>query len=187
MKKETYFCGFCKITYTLTNTEEKAPNGAWIRLYKNKRRAVGTELCYECMRLEKRAKWLSDKQLKDQYKKYEKTPHGFLVRKYRNMKSRVLGIQKLKKHLYLDKDLLSKEEFYQWANSEQYLKMHKTWTDSGYERGLCPTVDRIDSNKGYTLENIRWLTHSENSSLGAINKKNINKIKKAKELESRLN
>lgn len=44
-------------------------------------------------------------------KKYERTPRGKLMRIYRNMKSRVEGVQKLKAHLYQGKELLSKEEF----------------------------------------------------------------------------
>jgi hypothetical protein len=34
-------------------------------------------------------------------KKYEKTPKGYLMRTYRNMKSRVLGIQHKKAHIYI--------------------------------------------------------------------------------------
>ena len=99
--------------------------------------------------------------------KYEKTPHGKLMRIYRNMKSRVEGVQKLKAHLYEGKELLSKEDFKQWAASDEYLTMYNTWKDSGFDRKLAPTVDRKDSTKGYTVDNMRWLTHSENSSLGS--------------------
>lgn len=102
-------------------------------------------------------------------KKYEKTKQGFLMRLYRNMSSRVLGIQKQKQHLYLNKSLLSREDFYSWANSsENFHYMFKVWEDSGYDRKLCPTVDRKDSSKGYEEDNMRWLTHSENSALGAL-------------------
>lgn len=100
-------------------------------------------------------------------KKYERTSNGKLMRIYRNMKSRVEGIQKLKAHLYEGKELLSKEQFKEWANSEEYLDMYQNWKDSDFDRKLSPTVDRIDSSLGYTTENMRWLTHSENSSLGS--------------------
>lgn len=108
-------------------------------------------------------------------KKYEKTPKGFLMRLYRNMKSRITGVQKLKQHLYLNKDLLDKEDFYKWAfEGNLFLSMLETYKNSNYDRKLCPSIDRIDSEKGYTLENIRWLTHSENSRLGSLNNLKIN-------------
>lgn len=99
--------------------------------------------------------------------KYEKTPMGFLVRKYRNMKSRVTGVQKKKYHLYKGLYLLPKQFFYSWSLVNlDFQELWKKWVESGYERRLCPSVDRIDSNKGYTLDNMRWITHSENSKGG---------------------
>lgn len=101
--------------------------------------------------------------------KYEKTPKGFLVRKYRNMQSRVTGVQKLKAHLYKGLYLLPRKDFYNWAMPHiQFHKLYIRWVDSGYDRKLCPTVDRIDSSKGYTLKNMEWVTHSENSRRSSI-------------------
>ena len=40
--------------------------------------------------------------------RYEKTPKGFLMRLYRNMKSRVKGVQQAKHHLYEHCELLRK-------------------------------------------------------------------------------
>ncbi len=103
--------------------------------------------------------------------KYEKTPKGFLMRKYRNMQSRVTGIQKLKAHLYEGKYLLDREEYYNWAfNSDDFNRLYTEWVESGYDRKLCPTIDRINPSYGYFLENMRWITHSENSRLGAMEK-----------------
>lgn len=100
-------------------------------------------------------------------KKYERTPKGKLMRLYRNMQSRINGVQKSKAHLYAGKSLLSKEEFYDWAESNpDWLKLYSDWVKSDFDRKLAPTVDRIDSSKGYELSNMRWLTHSENSRLG---------------------
>lgn len=102
-------------------------------------------------------------------RKYEKTVSGFLMRLYRNMQSRVTGVQKAKYHLYKDKVLLPREDFYEWANnSEQFHILFDTWKENNYDRKLTPSVDRIDSEKGYELDNMRWITHSENSRLGAI-------------------
>lgn len=102
-------------------------------------------------------------------KKYERTPKGKLMRLYRNMRSRINGVQKSKAHLYAGKSLLSKEEFYDWAESHpDWLKLYSNWVESGFDRKLAPTVDRIDPSKGYELSNMRWLTHSENSRLGGM-------------------
>lgn len=104
-------------------------------------------------------------------KRYERSPKGKLMRIYRNMQSRVEGVQRHKHHLYAGKTLLSREEFYAWAeNHPDYLRLHAAWEESGYQRGLCPTVDRIDAALGYELSNMRWLTHAENSQLGALSR-----------------
>lgn len=111
-------------------------------------------------------------------KKYEKSPKGFLMRLYRNMQSRVTGVQKQKAHLYLDKEILSREDFYIWANKTTFIRfteMFDVYKNSSFDRKLAPTVDRIDSSKGYFPENMRWLTHSENSRLGAKSKVRLNK------------
>lgn len=104
-------------------------------------------------------------------KKYEKTPKGFLMRLYRNMKSRVTGVQKQKFHLYKGKELLPKEEFYTWASSQQeFHTLFAKYVDSGYARTLAPSVDRKDSSKGYTLDNMEFVTMLENSIRGNISR-----------------
>lgn len=100
-------------------------------------------------------------------KKYEKTKKGFLVRMYRNMQSRTNGIQKKKAHLYLGIELLDRDLFYEWAlKSNDFHDMFYVWEQSEYSRKLTPTVDRIDSSNGYLIENMQWLTHSDNSRKG---------------------
>jgi hypothetical protein len=103
-------------------------------------------------------------------KKYEKTINGFLMRLYRNMQSRVEGIQKQKYHLYKDKELIDRQSFYVWAKTNaRFYYLFIIWEESGYNRKLAPSVDRIDSSKGYTIDNMEWVTHSENSRRGSIN------------------
>jgi hypothetical protein len=97
-------------------------------------------------------------------KKYEKTKNGFLMLAYRNMLSRISGVQSRKHHLYKGKDLLSREEFYSWAKaSREFHALFDAWELSGYSRKLTPSTDRINSRLGYFIENMRWVTHSENS------------------------
>ena len=105
------------------------------------------------------------------YKKYEKTKNGFLMRLYQNMLSRVSGIQKAKYHLYAGCTLLPRVDFYSWAkSSEDFLRLFREWEWSGYDRKLTPSVDRIDSTYGYQLDNMEWVTHSENSRRGSMNR-----------------
>lgn len=97
-------------------------------------------------------------------KNYEKTRKGLLMRTYRNMKSRVLGIQKKKAHLYKGLPILDKEIFYKWSlDDESYNKLFDAWIQSKYDRRKTPSIDRIDASKGYLEDNIRWITHSQNS------------------------
>lgn len=104
-------------------------------------------------------------------KRYEKTPRGFLMRLYRNMKSRTSGVQKLKYHLYRGKCLLDKQEFYTWALSqESFWKLYSKWVASGYERRLAPSADRVDPSKGYELPNLEWVTMGENSRRGTLSR-----------------
>jgi hypothetical protein len=84
------------------------------------------------------------------------------------MKSRISGVQKAKHHLYDGKTLLSKEDFYAWAtNNPEFQALFNVWEASDYDRKLTPSVDRVDSSRGYELDNMEWVTHSENSRRGS--------------------
>jgi hypothetical protein len=111
--------------------------------------------------------------------KYEKTIEGFLMRAYRNMKSRITGVQKEKHYLYAGKELLSKEEFYDWARkSSDFLKLYKEWVNFEFNQKLTPSVNRINPNIGYIIPNMEWITNSQNSALSSVTKKmkNIEKL-----------
>ena len=96
--------------------------------------------------------------------KYEKTPSGFLMRAYRNMQSRVTGVQWRKHHLYAGLTILPRDEFYHWANeSPVFPALFQAWVESGYSQRLTPSVDRINPDYGYEPWNMEWVTHSENS------------------------
>lgn len=117
----------------------------------------------------KRAKCTSC--LSEWSKSYEKTEDGFLMRVYRNMLSRVTGVQKQKYHLYKGKSILSKEDFYAWAKGSYMFKLlFIVYKHSGHQRKLAPSVDRIDSSLGYELDNIEWVTMSENSRRGTFSR-----------------
>ena len=87
------------------------------------------------------------------------------------MMSRVTGVLKNKSHLYEGKEILDKNEFYEWSlNNEEFIRLFQNYIESGFSIKQAPSIDRIDSSKGYTKCNMRWITHSENSRLGAISR-----------------
>lgn len=97
-------------------------------------------------------------------KRYERTKKGKLMRTYRNMQSRVSGILRKKAHLYKGLEILDREDFYEWAMaSPEFHNLYDGWVSSNYKCGASPSVDRVDPSKGYTLDNMEWVTHSENS------------------------
>ncbi len=98
-------------------------------------------------------------------RKYEHhNPRGFLMRAYRNMLSRVVGIQKKKAHLYEGLTILPKSHFYAWALAEEspFWPLWHRWQKRDRDRRFTPSIDRIDAERGYTLDNMRWVTFSAN-------------------------
>jgi hypothetical protein len=129
-------------------------------------RAAVCKAC-ACLRLREHRKRTRNRSTRT----YEKTPQGFLMRTYRNMQSRVSGVQWKKAHLYAGLSLLPRETFYEWARaSPEFHRLYKAWIDSGFDRKLTPSVDRIDSSRGYEIDNMQWLTHSDNSLRGTISR-----------------
>ena len=111
-------------------------------------------------------------------KKYERTKKGKLMRTYRNMQSRVTGILTKKAHLYEGLSLLPRDEFYRWAlASPEFHRLFDEWVASGYRCGSSPSVDRIDPSRGYALENMQWLSHSENSSRASRQRRQPSKLR----------
>jgi hypothetical protein len=102
-------------------------------------------------------------------KKYERSKKGFLMRKYHHMRGRVNGEKWYAGvHLWAGKEILDKTVFYEWAISNpDFHRLFEAWEKSGYERNLCPSVDRLDSSKGYILGNMEFVTFLENATRGA--------------------
>jgi len=137
-----------------------------LTLFKKSNSKAGySATCKECANAKQRERRRANGDAET--KRYEKTFNGYLMRTYRNMTSRVKGILKKKAHLYKGLEILDKDTFYAWSKeNEDYKNLHKDWVDSGYEYRLAPSIDRIDSSKGYVMGNIRWLPHWLNSKLG---------------------
>lgn len=161
-------CSKCKATIKF-DSKILMSGGSYSYKLSNKTVAISGK-CSSCVKTYRAKLFKKTKGMA--YKKYEKTMSGFLMRLFRNIKSRSIGIQKRKYHLYANKGLFfSKEEFYEWANSSaEFKKLFNLWEKSEYDRKLTPSVDRINSSIGYSFSNIRWVTHSENSRLGSLSR-----------------
>lgn len=86
------------------------------------------------------------------------------MRVYRNMLSRVLGVQKREAQYYQGLPLLPKNVFYMWASGDsEFQQLWDEWQRSGLNRKLTPSIDRLDATQGYVLDNMQWLTNSRNS------------------------
>ncbi len=100
----------------------------------------------------------------------------FLSKLYSRMKERVEGRRGKNTHnrgdYWLGKPIVSREAFYSWSsNHPTFLSLYKQWFSSDFDRKLVPSVNRVNSNKGYTLDNIEWVTNSQNCGLsGAVKK-----------------
>jgi hypothetical protein len=52
-------------------------------------------------------------------------------------------------------------------NNPTFWELYEAYKNSGYDRKLAPSVDRVDSRRGYIIENMEFVTHSENSRRGS--------------------
>lgn len=100
-----------------------------------------------------------------------RTLKGALMEKHRNMRQRVEGRNKTQISSAKGKDIVSRDEFVAWGLAHpEYLRLHAEWVKSGYARHLSPSIDRIDPDKGYTFDNMQWLTTPQNIAKGSQDK-----------------
>lgn len=67
----------------------------------------------------------------------------------------------------------SKEQLIEWISKQpNFTALYIAWVESKYSRWLKPSVDRLDENKPYALDNIRLITWEENAN--AFKQKKIN-------------
>lgn len=104
-------------------------------------------------------------------------PKSFLVRLYCNMLGRCVGYQTVKADIYRGLPLLPKTVFYAWAlGCQEFWTLWFQWCAAGHPRSLAPSVDRKDSKKGYTLDNMQWLTMGENSAKANVERWRMNAV-----------
>lgn len=66
----------------------------------------------------------------------------------------------------------TKNEFIEFAlKCDSLYSLFRAWHESGKILRLKPTVDRIDGDKGYSIDNIQFLTYGDNSAKGTTERK----------------
>lgn len=105
------------------------------------------------------------------YRKY--TVSGFVASTFNNMKRRTEGRGKSRtKHIYSGLSLIDRKKFTDFTrNSKVFMLLYKEWINCDCDLRLRPTINRINSKKGYTEENMEWVTYSMNSSMAHVSKK----------------
>lgn len=106
---------------------------------------------------------------KNYYRQYDKDRQRknikrILSHRYQGIKQRCEG--NAVRHYHVEgMRYLSREEWAKWCeqNMDRFMSIYKVWASMDFPRKLCPSIDRINNKKGYTMDNIRWTTVAENS------------------------
>jgi len=107
----------------------------------------GKGMCSACLRNTKR----------------QTMPHFYLQTCYSELSRRVKTFDPLRPNYYGLNKCTKSEFLNKFLTDSEFLRLYKNWQISGYKRRHSPSIDRINNSLGYTLDNIRFILHTENS------------------------
>jgi hypothetical protein len=95
--------------------------------------------------------------------KRETRPEFYLGTCYSEISRRCNHFDKQRPN-YFGKKKLSKEQFItKFKNDITFLKLYKNWQKNSFKRKFSPSIDRINNKKDYSLDNLRFISHAENT------------------------
>lgn len=96
---------------------------------------------------------------KKTYHPYEPAENNY-IKKLRNIWSSQRASSERREHPMPE---YSRTEFVdRFVNDPKFVKLYDDYIESGKQKGLSPSFDRIDETKGYSFENIQLMTWDEN-------------------------
>lgn len=126
-----------------------------------KKLSFGLGMCSSCLRRTKR----------------ETRPSFYLGTCYSEMCRRVNHFDLLRPK-YFGKKICTKEQFFnRFLNDRVFLDLFKNWQENNFVRRESPSIDRIDNDGDYCIDNLQFLKHTENTGKDNKNRMSINRKK----------
>ncbi len=88
--------------------------------------------------------------------RFRKTPKGVLTNLYSKMKERNI------KRGFGELPFSLKELQERFLGDDNYIKQFNIWVQNSYKKEYKPSFDRINPNRGYTIDNMQILSWGEN-------------------------